>query len=123
MPSLATPLQPGAHGPAPITVLTDPVLAGSASLLVALLLGLLAARLLRRRGLHWSWGAVLALAVLGLRPLLGELATPLTAQHSPRLFVPGAAIAGISMPEPTLLSTRAHVSRRRCGSKRSMQVR
>jgi Bacterial protein of unknown function (DUF853)/TraM recognition site of TraD and TraG len=77
MPSLETPPQPGAQTPAPITALIESVLAAGARLLVVLLPGLLAARFMRRRGLHWSWGAIIALAVLALRPALGGLAAPL----------------------------------------------
>ena len=57
MPSLETPPQTGAQSPAPITAFVESVLEGGARLLLALLIGLLAARYMRRRGAHWSLGA------------------------------------------------------------------
>jgi conjugal transfer pilus assembly protein TraD len=77
MPSLETPPHPGSQTPAPITALAESVLAAGARLLVVLLLGLLGAMLIRRRNLHWGWAAILTVAALGMRPVLGALATPL----------------------------------------------
>ena len=77
MPSPETPPQPGAQSPAPIAALAESILADGARLLVAIFLGLLLARVIHRRGLHWSWGAAATIAVITLRPLLGALADPL----------------------------------------------
>jgi hypothetical protein len=62
--------------PVPIGPLLDGLLAGGARLLMAVLLGLLAARVLRRRGVHWGWPASTSLLTLLERPALGHLAVP-----------------------------------------------
>lgn len=46
-------------------------------LLVALLLGSLGARAMRRRGLHWSWAALALILVLLLRTAIGSLGLPM----------------------------------------------
>jgi conjugal transfer pilus assembly protein TraD len=77
MPSLETSPQPGTQAPAPITALIETMLTTGARLCIAIALGLFAARLMRRRGLHWSWGAVALLVTFLLRGALGGLALPL----------------------------------------------
>jgi len=78
MASLETSTQTGAQAPAQLGALVEGLLATGSRLAIAVVLGLLAARLMRRRGTHWGWAAVAALAAHLLGEVLGGLSPALT---------------------------------------------
>ncbi len=76
MPSPIESPQTGMPHAAPIAGLLDGLLAGGARLLIAIVLGMVAAHLLRRRGVHWGWPASTAVVTLLERHALGGVAVP-----------------------------------------------
>jgi len=73
MASLESPSGSGAQAAAQIGQLGETFLTTGARMAVAIALGLLAARLIRRGGAHWGWAAVTGLAAYGLRTELGGI--------------------------------------------------
>ncbi len=71
MPSLIESPETGTSHAVSLAPLLEGMFSGGVRLLVSVVLGLLAARLLRRRGVHWGWSVSGATGALLLRPALG----------------------------------------------------
>ena len=84
MASLEAPPQPGAQAAAQIGKLAEGLFTLGARLTIAIVVGLLAARLMRRQATHWGWAALAALGAYLLRGAFGGLAPA---------FVLGAGVA------------------------------
>jgi hypothetical protein len=76
-------LEPQADPSAPVHQLADWLLGTTTHVLIGMLIGMLAARLMRSRHLHWSWAAAgLTSVVLVGHALAGSISTPLVATAS-----------------------------------------
>src|SRR5271165_5288609 len=67
----------GAADPPPVRLLAHWLLGTTTHVALGLLIGMVAARLLRSRHLHWSWAAAGLAAVALLRPALGSMVSTL----------------------------------------------
>ena len=75
--------EPQADPLAPVHQLADWLLGTTTHVLIGLLIGLMAARLMRSRHLHWSWAAAgLTSVVLVGHAFTGSISTPLVATAS-----------------------------------------